>query len=840
MGFEHYSSADGWVIIEGPSGVPVPGSGAAGGHGITQAGFDAIAYNTKTGDVHLVDNKSLSRQGNVQSATAIDPARNLPQNVDAAIVRLRAARDVAGRIKVLEVLGKTKAALAAGTPLPPELGLVVTGVGGQSTGVGGGLASRGVQFRAGAGAPAGLSPLFNEAAAIEASAAVQARRQLLADQAALNASGAAPPAPVAPATVEAASPAPAVAAASMPAEGSAPALAEGPAPVHPEGAAPAHAEPTASDATSAASAGTTSSTTDTPAAGAPTTGPTYSLEEITEHTAQQWAAGTIGAQAPPAAGAGAQQSSASQTKYRLDLTSGEIVEVTPEQLAAGPTRVEYDPATREYVQITPEGESRFTLDPERGADVAVPQEVVTLAAGPSGKQLGAAVQHAAPTSSLAEFFPDEPGTVAGSDPKLRFDPVTGKLVDVGSMPAPAGPAHNEAAKAADVEAQALYEEQAITEAQAEQTADRQRMLLSAKAALPGAPSAKPEEPFWRVSKNLDAASSLNATNMTAGEQQFMGVTGTLVPGSGLLGKLAVQGHRDFSSGYHKKPVVERVNPAYAAPPGRPQDVVDIQNQMLSTLDERAQVENVAKAASAQVKHHKANEKPLDSLQTGTAESLTATKAHQEMVARRAKANDEKKANEERVGTSLGEYPQHASKLQTLVTVMRGFQRFTGLASSLPDDPSILQGAKRSLLRTSAGCKKFIGKFDELDGAVKEQESAQGPRKEGIAADAKTIATVETDSKASGKTLEDTKTAAENVATDNAAKREEADALKARAGRTGASLGARAAGEKMRSQSLAAALDSWAQAHQQARLDALAQTKARMEARGYTGVQVSER
>jgi hypothetical protein len=354
-----------------------------------------------------------------------------------------------------------------------------------------------------------------------------------------------------------------------------------------------------------------------------------------------------------------------------------------------------------------------------------------------------------------------------------------------------------------------------------------------------APAAEQEEPFWRVSKNLEAISHLDEAGMTAGEKDVMAATSRYLPGSTTVGKLAVQGHRDFVAGYDKEPVVEHVNPAYAPPPGSPQEVIDIQNQMLATIDERAHAENVAKAANAQVKHHQANEKPLESLQTGTGEALSATKAHQEMVARRAKANEEKKANEGKVGTALGEYPQQAGKLTTLTTAMRGFQRFTGLAYSLPDSPSILARAKGSLLRTSAGCKKFVTKLEEIDGAVKEQETAQGPREEGIAADARTIATVETESKTSNNTLQDTKTAAENVATDNTAKREEADKLKADATRTGASLGARAEGEKLQSQSLAAALDAWAQGHRQARLDALAVTKKRMEGQGYKDVEVVE-
>lgn len=139
MGFIHYRQEDGWIFFEGPSG--------SAGHGVTESGFDGVAYNVRTGEIHLVDNKSLARQGNVGSATAIDPSRNLGKNLDGLIQRVEAAKDVPGRVRLLGRLRALKASLAAGKPLPQDVKVVVTGVGGRSTGVTGRLQSEGVEFR---------------------------------------------------------------------------------------------------------------------------------------------------------------------------------------------------------------------------------------------------------------------------------------------------------------------------------------------------------------------------------------------------------------------------------------------------------------------------------------------------------------------------------------------------------------------------------------------------------------------------------------------------------------------------------------------------------------------
>jgi uncharacterized protein DUF4157 len=141
MGFELYPKSEGWIFFEGPSG--------SAGHGVTTSGFDGIAYNTRTGELHLLDNKSLRTPGNVSSATAIDPSKNLSQNIDTLITRVEAAKDVRGRIRILGLLRRTKAALAAGKPPPEGVKLMVTSVGGRTTDVSARLKGLGVEHHPG-------------------------------------------------------------------------------------------------------------------------------------------------------------------------------------------------------------------------------------------------------------------------------------------------------------------------------------------------------------------------------------------------------------------------------------------------------------------------------------------------------------------------------------------------------------------------------------------------------------------------------------------------------------------------------------------------------------------
>ncbi len=71
--------------------------------------------------LHIVDNKSLARAGNVASATAIDPGANLLQNVEDMIrhVEGMSPGQMPERQRVLRLLRQTKAALRGGGRIRP-------------------------------------------------------------------------------------------------------------------------------------------------------------------------------------------------------------------------------------------------------------------------------------------------------------------------------------------------------------------------------------------------------------------------------------------------------------------------------------------------------------------------------------------------------------------------------------------------------------------------------------------------------------------------------------------------------------------------------------------------
>src|ERR1700752_1746914 len=99
-----WKGSEGYFFVDGPSG--------GGGHGLTAPGFDGVAYHPGKMELIIYDNKAYSRASNVASATAIDPEKNLLNNLDKLINHVEThpnlKGNMPGRIKILEQLKQTR------------------------------------------------------------------------------------------------------------------------------------------------------------------------------------------------------------------------------------------------------------------------------------------------------------------------------------------------------------------------------------------------------------------------------------------------------------------------------------------------------------------------------------------------------------------------------------------------------------------------------------------------------------------------------------------------------------------------------------------------------------
>jgi hypothetical protein len=296
------------------------------------------------------------------------------------------------------------------------------------------------------------------------------------------------------------------------------------------------------------------------------------------------------------------------------------------------------------------------------------------------------------------------------------------------------------------------------------------------------------------------------------------------------------------SGYEKarrEPIVEHVNPNYPPPPCTPQEIVDVQNQILETLDARAQAEAASAAMAKEEAHHKDNEKPLADMQEKTGEAITATDAHKDAVARRTEANKGKEKKEGEVDGALSDYSTQAAKLATITVPMRGFERFTSLASSLPDSPDVLVGAKRGILKMNADSKKFLNQLDSIEQTINAQKAGKGARDQQIKDDANTLEKTDSGAKESHENLDKAQHTTEELDGKNQTQLKEATKLRTDADRNVSTLNNQEQQKRAEAEGMAAALQQWAQTHRQARVDALEATKSRLEQQGYKVIEAKE-
>jgi hypothetical protein len=122
----------------------VIGPGGPGGHRLTATGFDIVAYNPRTGEVWIVDNKASGGGRTVQGATAITV--NLQQNLADAIQQIRAARAFPNQAAIIQKLDAALTAVRAGRPLPSGVSRYITNAGGYHSGISRRLRAQGVQF----------------------------------------------------------------------------------------------------------------------------------------------------------------------------------------------------------------------------------------------------------------------------------------------------------------------------------------------------------------------------------------------------------------------------------------------------------------------------------------------------------------------------------------------------------------------------------------------------------------------------------------------------------------------------------------------------------------------
>jgi hypothetical protein len=280
--------------------------------------------------------------------------------------------------------------------------------------------------------------------------------------------------------------------------------------------------------------------------------------------------------------------------------------------------------------------------------------------------------------------------------------------------------------------------------------------------------------------------------------------------------------------------VVRVNPNYPSPPGTPEELSAMQEEIASLLSQRAQAEQAEADMASAVQTHQANQAPIQQTVEETAGGISAVQAHQEAVARREQANQEQQQRQQESQSLVAGYPSRATGLSTLKLPLRAFQGLTHLASYLPGR------AGRAMDEMNQDATRMLEAFDQMDASMAEQNEAQPARQQELQGDAQRLG--QTDEQA-GASLEEMTTGnagAIGLQEANDQTLQSAQGARDEAAQQGGQMDQEIAEREASAQTLAEQLQAWAVQHQAARQQAIEETRQRAVDQGLVVVETRER
>ena len=272
--------------------------------------------------------------------------------------------------------------------------------------------------------------------------------------------------------------------------------------------------------------------------------------------------------------------------------------------------------------------------------------------------------------------------------------------------------------------------------------------------------------------------------------------------------------------------VERVNPEYPEPPGTPQQLAQIQTEISNLLAARARTERAERNMTAQEAKHRAGEAPVQQAIDDTGAGVSASRAHEQSVARRAQANQEQQQRQQQGAGLVSGYPSRAAGLTAITLPLAVFEGFTRFASILPGD------AGDAMARMNADARRLQDAFAQMAATMLTQEETQPARQADLQGDQQRLQTTDAQAADSSSQLVEAAQGAKELQRANQEKLSDATQAKQEASQQKAELGDAATQKQEQAQTLSTQLEAWAPAHKGARDTAVHETEQRLQQEGY--------
>jgi hypothetical protein len=272
--------------------------------------------------------------------------------------------------------------------------------------------------------------------------------------------------------------------------------------------------------------------------------------------------------------------------------------------------------------------------------------------------------------------------------------------------------------------------------------------------------------------------------------------------------------------------VEVVQPNYKNPPGTPQQIAAIQQEIGILQQEQTGAKAAeSKHAALETEHQKFAGDVAKASDVTTA-AIAGSKSHQEKVTQKESNNAQQTAKHGESQEKINSYPDRAAGIAVMKTPLAVFRGFTHYASMLPGDI----GARFHAMDSEA--TRFSDSLDRITAQMAAQ-AAQGPAQLlGLQQDKAQLAGIKAASASAEQTFKQQNAQTQTLNAANERKlATHADAKQKAAGQV-AKTSADIARKDQASTSLAAQLQAWSEEHRAERQRAVEAATAKYEAHGY--------
>jgi hypothetical protein len=281
------------------------------------------------------------------------------------------------------------------------------------------------------------------------------------------------------------------------------------------------------------------------------------------------------------------------------------------------------------------------------------------------------------------------------------------------------------------------------------------------------------------------------------------------------------------------PGVERVNPDYPSPPGTPQQLATIQQEIENILAARARAEQAEARMATEERAAQANQGPIQESVQEMNGALSATQAHQAAVANRQQANQAQQQRQQESQGLIAGAPSRLAGLTALTIPLSAFERFSHYASVIPDPA----GSKMAQMNRDS--RQMLGAFAEIIVAMATQNEEQPARQQSLQDDSGSLETTNEQGATSQENFQQASEGAQGLQTANDASVVEAGQAREEVTQQRNELDEAATTKENQASTLAEQLQAWAQAHRAARQAAIEQTQERLRNEGHVITSVSE-